>query len=286
VFLPIDCLNSLANVSRCPENRVDLLKTNVLASYEAMLSKWLDQRNGCEPVDVGNKHSLADSDVHLEASSAVLPTATTLHAGFDGDGVVMDAEEEAAAEEEAEEEAPAEEGGGEALGSDDAESGEEGDSDSEGEDEEEGEQALAQSTSAVETSEPDKVVVSRDVNRVEVELVVATIGTLALSGQRASHTSGSHGSEKSGGNMLSSSVLPEVAFEGLHAKLQPLLQRVGAYACWRAPDSVATTHLGTLSVFFALSPWGCPCPVPLTLNSEAYGWCGQTGEHGTWRTGR
>jgi len=93
-------------VSRCPENRVDLLKTNVLASYEAMLSKWLDQRNGCEPVDVGNKHSLADSDVHLEASSAVLPTATTLHAGFDGDGVVMDAEEEAAAEEEAEEEAP------------------------------------------------------------------------------------------------------------------------------------------------------------------------------------
>ncbi len=257
MFLPIDCLNSLANVSRCPENRVDLLKTNVLASYEAMLSKWLDQRNGCEPVSVGSHHSPPDG--HLEASSAVLPSATTLQAGFEANGAGMDAEEDAAAEEEAEEEAPAEEVDGEALGSDEAESSEEGDSDSEGEDEEEGEQALAQSTSAVErkTAEPDKVVVSRDVNRVEVELVVATVGTLALSCRRASHTSSSaasQDSERSGGNELSSSDQPEAAFEGLHSKLLPLLQKVGAYACWHALDSVATTHLGTLCLCFALSP--------------------------------
>jgi hypothetical protein len=265
VFLPIDCLNSLANVSRCPENRVDLLKTNVLASYEAMLSKWLDQCNGCEPVGVGSQHS---SHGHLEVSSAVLPTAITLQAGFDADGGGLDAEEEAAAEEEAEEEAPAEEVGGEALDSDEAESSEEGDSDSEGEDEEEGEQALAQSTSAEErkTAEPDKVVVSRDVNRVEVELVVATIGTLALSCRRAFHTSSSaasQDSERSGGNELSSSDQPEVAFEGLHSKLLPLgsaisnlLQKVGAYAYWRALDSVATTHLGTLCLCFAFA---LPC---------------------------
>ena len=327
MFLPIDCLNSLANVSRCPENRVDLLKTNVLASYEAMLSRWLDQRNGCEPVGVGNQQSPPDSDGHLEASSAVLPTAATLQAGFDANGAGMDAEEEEAAEEEAEEEAVAEEVGGEALGSEEAESSEEGDSDSEGEDEEEGEQALAQSTSAVDrkTAEPDKVVVSRDVDRVEVELVVATIGTLALSCRRASHTStssASQDSERGGGNELSSSgpssappshfVLPEVAFEGLHSKLLPLLQRVGAYACWREVDSVATTHLGTLlsllylisllsppqdpktlnlcmsAKYFLDAAFGVrrPCPVPPTLNPEAYGWCGQTGEHGTWRTGR
>ena len=76
VFLPIDCLNSLANVARCPENRLDLLKTNVLTCYEAMLCKWLDQRNGCEPANVGRRHSSYEPDP--QASTAIASVVAAL----------------------------------------------------------------------------------------------------------------------------------------------------------------------------------------------------------------
>jgi hypothetical protein len=46
VFLPIDCLNSLANVSRCPDNRaVQLRNDGVLVCYRAVLAKFLEQRD-------------------------------------------------------------------------------------------------------------------------------------------------------------------------------------------------------------------------------------------------
>jgi len=77
--------------------------------------------------------------------------------------------------------------------------------------------------------------------RVELELVVATIGTLALSCPRASHTNSPTVSQDhacGGGIKLASDW-------AANSKLLALLQTVGAYECWLASDAVATTHLGT-----------------------------------------
>ena len=150
-------------------------------------------------------------------------------------------EEEEEGEEEGEEE-QGEEEAAEGLGSDDVASSEDSGSASEAEDEEESEHAPAQDTSAGEgkTAEPDQVVVWGSVKRVEVELVIATIGTLALSCPRASHASSSTTSEDNacgGGIQLASDL-------AANSRLLSLLQSVGAYECWRASDSVATTHLG------------------------------------------
>lgn len=269
VFLPIDCLNSLANVSKCPDNRPVLLETGILLCYNALLAKWLAQRDGhvSEDVCAGDaSFSSAQPGRHVCAEENV-----DMHGGWGeeivGDGQSgendeseseqSDGEEEECVEESDEveevdmegEESGEEEGGGageevdaavddEAVGEYEAPEGEETNG------------AKTMRGSGKESSEI--MVVSGEVKREEVELAIAALGSLALlpiqhTSNIHTHSSNApneHASQHHGRSGSSGGGAVRFAFEFFgNSTLLMLLKDVGDHSHWHTSASVATSRL-------------------------------------------
>ena len=254
MFLPIDCLNSLANVSKCGDNRGALLSTSLLCCYSAVLSKWQHQR-GCPlpehlcvhanmPGDTQPVNQLMPLDQEGDGEGALANGAHAWQQGEDAeteaedgaqypesDVVEGDAEHESEgewdAEEEADNEADGEQPGdgqntvadsGHDVGEEAATAGA-------------GQQVAAQGQPALPPADV-RPWVARKVSREEVELVISAVGSLALA--RPCLEGAAQGGR--GWNLA-----PEVVG---HSSLLPLLEHVGAEAHWRAPSALAATRLG------------------------------------------
>ena len=263
IFLPIDCLSSLANVSRCPGNRPALIGTRVLSCYSALLSKWLDQRDDgkvladiCAELvpcsgDVEEQHAELELD-DRELDDDELATSV-LHALAEGDIVAQEDEFFVVAYGqivEDVEESESDEGEGD---------GEEEEVNEDADDVDEDVEQEHESSINAKTQEINEInwlggmTVTGPVTKIELEFAVAAIGSLAFlpptvaaaaSSLDSATTNDSAHASCHAGCHSQSHARPFADFSR-HSMLLPLLQSIGEYCHWRSPDSVAASCLGT-----------------------------------------
>lgn len=275
IFLPIDCLSSLANVSRCPGNRPALIGTRVLSCYSALLSKWLAQRDdGKALADICAELVLCSGDVEEQHAELELDDreldddelATSVpHALAEGDMVAQEDDFFVVAYGqivEDVEESESDEGEGD---------GEEEEVNEDADDVDEDVEQEHESSTNAKTQDINEInwlggmTVTGPVTKIELEFAVAAIGSLAFlpptaaaaasSLDSATTTDSAHASSHAGYH--SQSHARPFADFSRHSTLLPLLKSIGEYCHWRSPDSVAASCLGT-SCFVQ-----CFCPLLL-----------------------